>query len=78
MDREAWHAAIHGVADSRTQLSDWTELNWTEPGKSDNTVNLWVNKKNKKEKEGGNKEMRPKKVNIFLYVYSKGNYTNEN
>ena len=30
MDREAWHAAIHGVAKSRTQLSDWTELNWTE------------------------------------------------
>ena len=29
MDREAWHAAIHGVAKSRTQLSDWTELNWT-------------------------------------------------
>ena len=25
MDREAWHAAIHGVAKSRTQLSDWTE-----------------------------------------------------
>ena len=30
MDREAWHAAIHGVAKSRTLLSDWTELNWTE------------------------------------------------
>ena len=30
MDREAWHAAIHGVAKSRTRLSDWTELNWTE------------------------------------------------
>ena len=28
MDREAWHAVIHGVAKSRTQLSDWTELNW--------------------------------------------------
>ena len=28
MDREAWHAAIHGVAQSWTRLSDWTELNW--------------------------------------------------
>ena len=27
MDREAWHAAIHGVTKSRTWLSDWTELN---------------------------------------------------
>ena len=26
MDREAWHAAIHGVAKSWTRLSDWTEL----------------------------------------------------
>ena len=26
MDREAWHAAVHGVAKSRTQLSDWTKL----------------------------------------------------
>ena len=25
--REAWRAAIHGVTKSRTQLSDWTELN---------------------------------------------------
>ena len=30
MDREAWHAAVHGVAKSRTWLSVWTELNWTE------------------------------------------------
>ena len=26
MDREAWHAAIHGVAKSRTRLSDWSDL----------------------------------------------------
>ena len=30
MDREAWRAAIHGVSKSRTWLSDWSELNWTE------------------------------------------------
>ena len=27
-DREAWRAAVHGVAKSRTRLSNWTELNW--------------------------------------------------
>ena len=29
MDREPWSAAVHGVAKSRTRLSNWTELNWT-------------------------------------------------
>ena len=29
MDREAWHATVHGVTKSRTQVSKWTELNWT-------------------------------------------------
>ena len=35
MDREAWRAAIHGVTKSRTRLSDWTELNWTETSTTD-------------------------------------------
>ena len=47
MDREAWHAAVHGVAKSQTRLSDWIELNWTEEhtkqtneGKSSQGTNL--------------------------------------
>ena len=32
MDRETWRAAVHGVAKSRTWLSDWTELNWRGSG----------------------------------------------
>ena len=30
MDREAWHAAIHGVTNSRTRLSDWSDLIWSD------------------------------------------------
>ena len=36
MDREAWHAVIHGVAKSWTQLSDWTELYWVQNSKGTN------------------------------------------
>ena len=34
MDREAWRAAVHGVAKSRTQLRDWTDLNWSQKEKN--------------------------------------------
>ena len=37
MDREAWHTAVHGVAKSRTRLSNWTELNWTSP-----VIVIWI------------------------------------
>ena len=43
MGREGWHAAVHGVAKSRTRLSNWTELNWTEP---------WVRKNEKSFSKG--------------------------
>ena len=44
MDREAWSAAIHGVAKSRTRLSDWTELKRIELYRTHRTVmqNNWV------------------------------------
>ena len=41
MDREAWPAAVHGVAKSWTQLSNWTELNWT-PWLVPNSLSEWV------------------------------------
>ena len=46
MDREAWRAAVHGVAKSRTRLSDWTELSWTEGigDKGRHELNIWMTK----------------------------------
>ena len=36
MDREAWHPAVHGVAESQTRLSDWTALNpWASVSRSE-------------------------------------------
>ena len=47
MDREAWRAAIHGVARSWTQLSNWTELNWNELNWTERIVWLpwWLSSK---------------------------------
>ena len=40
-DKEAWRAAVHGVAKSQTWLSNWTELNWLRR-KAHNYAILWV------------------------------------
>ena len=40
MDREAWHAVIHGVAKSRTRLSDWSDLIWWWPYRRNMFVSL--------------------------------------
>ena len=49
MDREAWHAAIHGVAKSQEQLSDLTGLNWkAEIGSRGSELGLgpkWLNRR---------------------------------
>ena len=41
MDRAAWRATVHGITKSQTQLSDWTELNWTDlPCNTGNYINI--------------------------------------
>ena len=61
MDREAWRAAVHGVAKSQTWLKDWTERNWTDRYANDTTVlteseeelkSLLINVKQESEKFG--------------------------
>ena len=42
MDREAWRAAVHGVAKNRTRLSDWTELCFIQPGISYDVSHTWI------------------------------------
>ena len=55
MDREAWPTAIHGVTKSRTRLSNWTELNWTEFEKHKGRLGkfnyLWLQRSLKREKK---------------------------
>ena len=47
MDREAWRAVVHGVAKSRTRLSNWTELNYSRQGSLQSciiqTTEGWLN-----------------------------------
>ena len=70
MDREAWHAAIHGVAKSRTQLSDWTELNWTELIKKNTFESVllkWMKLEPILQSEVSQKEKH--QYSILMYIY---------
>ena len=40
MDREGWHAAVHGITKSRTRLRDWTEIE--EMNKLDNFLSIII------------------------------------
>ena len=42
MDREAWHATVHGVIKSRIQLSNWTELSWASLEKAQGKRGTWT------------------------------------
>ena len=42
MDREVWHAVVHGVTKSKTWLRDWTELNWTDICDTVTSINIIV------------------------------------
>ena len=53
MDREAWYAGVHGVAKSRTRLSDWTELNWRRQKTcTQKTVRYWWKKSKTTQTDG--------------------------
>ena len=68
MDRQAWRAGIHGVAKSRTRLSDWTELNWTEPlsWRSESLSNFLL---------GGTNRIQPRSLTPqFLFLNTRFNY----
>ena len=45
IDREAWHAAVHRVSKSQTQLSDWTELRLV--GEKKELISIWKHCKEK-------------------------------
>ena len=71
MDREAWRAAIHGVAKSQTWLSDWTELNWTEPYLYTNCIFLsyldfWAKKPSSYEKGEWEEDSKDQASHIYF------------
>ena len=62
MDRDAWHAVVHGVAKSQTRLKDWTELNWKRKVKCTIWLNQYISRYSCRVKPG----------EVFLCVYEEG------
>ena len=61
MDRETWCAVIHGIAKSRTRLSDWTELNWMAESQEE-LQNLLMRVKEDSERAGLKVNIKKKKI----------------
>ena len=59
MDREAWRTVIHGVAKSRTQLSNWTELM---AESEEELKSFWMKVKEESEKVGLKVNIQKKKI----------------
>ena len=59
MDREGWRAAVHGVAESQTWLSDWAELNWTELKFDQNAIRVERKEVKKRNEEWAGKGIIP-------------------
>ena len=75
MDREPWHAAVHGVAKSRTRLSDWTELSCIVQSYSNLSSVQHKNRYLDPWKRIENPEMNPHTYGQL--VYNKGIYNGE-
>ena len=67
MDREAWHAAVHGVAKSWTRLSNWTE--WTNLGLYGSS-SLWIKQWSNSRFSGENPVSLYVYIHIYIYIHT--------
>ena len=66
MDREAWHAAVHGVTKSQTWLSDWAELNWVDSACGSKPLHTW----NVPENGGEEKSSQWQSFGRWTHIYT--------